>query len=1749
MHKCKGPKETSEQGNATYGCGKCREEGRERKFSSRSELTQHRWKEHNFVGINSQKSEQSQTGVKIPNQPNVGVQSGEASSLQNQLRRSQSDQTTSTARSDTPTAGTAGAPRLLLPNYLEPIPLARSRSLQGEILLTPIGSEDDARKNAEEAKKLLIRRYNRKTQKEMESCKEALIYFLEDKMDVKSFLSSLDKDLDQVRLDRAVTFMKDKLLFLRQEILNGTMFLKNLHWFFDNLEVDHGVVREAWRRTRSNYIHPLPSVRKAPPVVNNADTPSANVRRETPSSASSSPSTVRFTISAAPLPTVSKAPPVVDDAGTSSATEQLPVKLKYQSHRTWRMDVNGQQRDYVAVFLEEHLLFTDPAHQLPANLPRDCEFQYKMFPDQKSGKIYLPDRLNTNKLKECFINTVTSMDEFEHLFLNLQNVKLSSTVIKISDLVLLFGKFEEKYGYEVPLSSQLISAPDGSHESQEAFFALMEKVYGQREERLIYLEQYIGYRTHKNTRTQYMCLKFQDYTMFLPMPAANAIGQLFNENVNFVGQELERRTCQLLGSRVMKIQVGQKMLRLPILQGRQQWTDDTLCFVVPHLTSPTSLTLAQEFALDDVAKVPVPILGKIASISRMKRKKRESSTIHQVTILTVEPFKHELLPKLEVFISDEESEAVGDVDIEAGVQFRMFDDAGWKVGLTRFVEGVSRGVLKWTKYPARMCTRSADISTAVDNGEAILTSMKAFQKAKEKLKLVEANKAVDSAQPKRSEDVVTSFELIDLFTAPTTQLIDIPGIDEDLAQQIVEARSGVRTLPEFLDRAFSILTEEIQYDVGLLGRNEMVLTFRGERLDNTMLKNLEARGFRRREEHSEWMKQKPEVRCEILIAVLSPLFDQKIPEANKFRKWMKTQIKSLNQHVWTKCAAVILDILKQKSKVVSSLKTRVITANTQEVIDTTKKNKRDGKARPDVPMPVISWGDKDGQLRESDVDVLVQVDNTAEALVQVDATTKAKQKTTDDRGDEPEQRMENDNLTAEEILLRFTEEVNAEEIPDALPDGDGLILTSHSDEVEPVEPEAAVEPDSRAVIGDCGKNQGSSLGNSDEISRLDTDGLELTEAEPAAALEKETTAMISDEVKNLPGSLGNNEIVLEAIGADEISDSEDEMEEESVNTVPQTSDISSDDNVPQAGVEAGDTIAQVSDISSDDIELNEQPLLNREQPSLPLGSPIISSDDDNISPKTKESRKRKKKKKKKKKMKELRYIVGVTSDINDTSDSSTNYLARQPSPPSSENSANEGNRSGMEKEPEPATGGSRSEIPAEEPLASSTSCEPKDADEEITKDKDEIHQASSSCTDPKENNDPALEEEAAMEGPSVETSSSSVRTKWLESVEAPREKQGTSSPMKTWAEVAEAGGRVTQPPVEISNLGVQDENVNTLNTDKNFYRTPPDLKRKLESLKDVCKNDPKTQNLEVDSGKRRKKKVKRKERRERKRATPVPADSSSDEESEFHVLQKKRRFRIKSSSEEDLTPLTTEKRREAEQVEAQAESGSSHQHPIKLIIKKNQIATRAEPEKIALGEFVTELHRDRVFQRAFVELQPLSASKIERRTKRSVKEWQKDAQRLSMVESEVEPVEDVNANLILDDVPLLETVPRCEKTFTCSLCEQVFDRHEDRHQHYLEHTEKREADQKTKRLSCSICKKQFNNHNQRHEHYISGNCKKQISPGENPTKKFKCAFCEEKFEDTEERSKHYLAEHLQKRSVVEVINQFPSDVTKKVRIW
>merc|ERR1719154_1063995 len=77
-----------------------------------------------------------------------------------------------------------------------------------------------------------------------------------------------------------------------------------------------------------------------------------------------------------------------------------------------------------------------------------------------------------------------------------------------------------------------------------------------------------------------------------------------------------------------------------------------------------------------------------------------------------------------------------------------------------------------------------------------------------------------------SEDPI----VIDLYLDSSERLIDVPGIDEETAWEIVKIRTLTRSLKYFIQKnnfGFDLLTEMIQWDVGLLARQEMIISYNG----------------------------------------------------------------------------------------------------------------------------------------------------------------------------------------------------------------------------------------------------------------------------------------------------------------------------------------------------------------------------------------------------------------------------------------------------------------------------------------------------------------------------------------------------------------------------------------------------------------------------------------------------------------------------------------------------------------------------------------------------------------------------------------------------------------------------------------------------------------------------------------------------------------------------------------------------------
>ena len=82
---------------------------------------------------------------------------------------------------------------------------------------------------------------------------------------------------------------------------------------------------------------------------------------------------------------------------------------------------------------------------------------------------------------------------------------------------------------------------------------------------------------------------------------------------------------------------------------------------------------------------------------------------------------------------------------------------------------------------------------------------------------------------------------IDLYSAELDELIDIPGIDEENCLVLTESREKNKMVFDFAKKGrpgYKILTEEIQFDVGLLARKEMTLYYNGFKIDLSLIERL-----------------------------------------------------------------------------------------------------------------------------------------------------------------------------------------------------------------------------------------------------------------------------------------------------------------------------------------------------------------------------------------------------------------------------------------------------------------------------------------------------------------------------------------------------------------------------------------------------------------------------------------------------------------------------------------------------------------------------------------------------------------------------------------------------------------------------------------------------------------------------------------------------------------------------------------------
>ena len=329
-----------------------------------------------------------------------------------------------------------------------------------------------------------------------------------------------------------------------------------------------------------------------------------------------------------------------------------------------------------------------------------------------------------------------------------------------------------------------------------------------------------------------------------------------------------------------------------------------------------------------------------------------------------------------MLLTNDEKFEVKDVVIAHGAHFKKVADDLYKVGLMKLGEGLK---FEWGRFGVRLCDWPSSVVSAVEQGEPILTSKKTKDKV---LKIIQKGKAASPrlsprAPPKaprkelpRSKDPETTSlsncEVIDLYLAKKDELMDIPGVDEDTAEEIIKARKFAWTFSVFLDKGgFRILTEEIQYEVGLLARRELVLAFNQKRLDQQMLEDLERKMFG--SIVAEWNKRKHKGREEVLISVLSVL-NGTLETGKKHLKLIKNVLKNDARPwiEWKMWAATVLSLLPEPNTYSTALKSKVVAKNTKEVVNTMTASEATPSCKSQA-MPQIVWNNPTKFFHDRDI--------------------------------------------------------------------------------------------------------------------------------------------------------------------------------------------------------------------------------------------------------------------------------------------------------------------------------------------------------------------------------------------------------------------------------------------------------------------------------------------------------------------------------------------------------------------------------------------------------------------------------------------------------------------------------------------------------------------------------------------------------------------------------------------------------------
>ena len=268
-------------------------------------------------------------------------------------------------------------------------------------------------KNKKSAAEALATFFSKQTHSRLKVYKEHFVSLLNEDISVETFLDNVNissSDARKIYYNSMKNILEEGNATLINDLKSDPKNSKKLHWSFSDIYFDHEFTKKFLVRASESDSQMENSANINAPVTLQKSVPAKQTNAE--------------------------------------------FKLDFQLASSWKVTAFSFKttRECTVIITSNHIFFFPSSVKISKTLSSGVILNYRLFPDLKSGKVYLPDMVYPAKVNETFFKIVSNLQEFKELFLNVHGVNESSVLFEKSVFEDLSLKFEETEGCEYSIA-------------------------------------------------------------------------------------------------------------------------------------------------------------------------------------------------------------------------------------------------------------------------------------------------------------------------------------------------------------------------------------------------------------------------------------------------------------------------------------------------------------------------------------------------------------------------------------------------------------------------------------------------------------------------------------------------------------------------------------------------------------------------------------------------------------------------------------------------------------------------------------------------------------------------------------------------------------------------------------------------------------------------------------------------------------------------------------------------------------------------------------------------------------------------------------------------------------------------------------------------------------------------------------------------------------------------------------------------